>query len=63
MGLPCFVKPNKSGSSFGISKVYKEEELGHAKNMLINSIIGAVIIMISFGLVTGVVGFLTNINS
>ena len=40
-----------------------EEELGHAKNMLINSTIGAVIIMISFGLVTGVVGFLTNINS
>ena len=30
VGLPCFVKPNKSGSSFGISKVYKEEELGHA---------------------------------
>jgi len=40
-----------------------EEELGHAKNMLIYSIVGAVIIMISFGLVTGVVGFLTNINS
>ena len=30
VGLPCFVKPNKSGSSFGISKVYKEEELGRA---------------------------------
>lgn len=27
LGLPCFVKPNRSGSSFGISKVYKEEEL------------------------------------
>lgn len=27
VGLPCFVKPNKSGSSFGMSKVYKEEEL------------------------------------
>ena len=40
-----------------------EEELSHAKNMLIYSIVGAVIIMISFGLVTGVVGFLTNINS
>jgi len=23
VGLPCFVKPNKSGSSFGISKVYQ----------------------------------------
>jgi D-alanine-D-alanine ligase len=27
VGLPCFVKPNKSGSSFGISKVKKIEEL------------------------------------
>ena len=30
VGLPCFVKPNKSGSSFGMSKVYKEEELDKA---------------------------------
>ena len=27
VGLPCFVKPNKSGSSFGISKVKTEEEM------------------------------------
>lgn len=27
VGLPCFVKPNKSGSSFGISKVKEESEL------------------------------------
>lgn len=27
VGLPCFVKPNKSGSSFGISKVKTAEEL------------------------------------
>lgn len=27
VGLPCFVKPNKSGSSFGISKVKTLEEL------------------------------------
>lgn len=27
VGLPCFVKPNKSGSSFGISKVKAIEEL------------------------------------
>ena len=27
VGLPCFVKPNKSGSSFGISKVKSEAEL------------------------------------
>lgn len=27
VGLPCFVKPNKSGSSFGISKVKSLEEL------------------------------------
>lgn len=30
VGLPCFVKANKAGSSFGISKVYKKEELGKA---------------------------------
>jgi D-alanine-D-alanine ligase len=29
-GLPCFVKPNKAGSSFGISKVKKKEELAKA---------------------------------
>ena len=27
VGLPCFVKPSKSGSSFGVSKVKKMEEL------------------------------------
>ncbi len=27
IGLPCFVKPNEGGSSFGISKVKKEEDL------------------------------------
>lgn len=27
VGLPCFVKPNRAGSSFGISKVYKKEEI------------------------------------
>lgn len=27
VGLPCFVKANKAGSSFGISKVYVKEEL------------------------------------
>lgn len=27
VGLPCFVKPNKSGSSFGISKVKTNDEL------------------------------------
>ncbi len=26
-GLPCFVKPNNSGSSFGVTKVKKKEEL------------------------------------
>lgn len=26
-GLPCFVKPNRSGSSFGVSKVHEMEEL------------------------------------
>lgn len=28
--LPCFVKANKSGSSYGITKVYKKEELKNA---------------------------------
>lgn len=30
VGLPCFVKANKAGSSFGITKVYKKEELKKA---------------------------------
>jgi D-alanine-D-alanine ligase len=27
VGLPCFIKPNNAGSSFGISKVYNAEEI------------------------------------
>ena len=30
VGLPCFVKANKAGSSFGITKVYKKEKLKDA---------------------------------
>ncbi|MBC8753611.1 D-alanine--D-alanine ligase [Kordia sp. YSTF-M3] len=30
VGLPCFVKANKAGSSFGVSKVHKVEELRNA---------------------------------
>ncbi|MEZ4811816.1 MAG: D-alanine--D-alanine ligase [Allomuricauda sp.] len=30
VGLPCFVKANRAGSSYGVSKVYKKEELGAA---------------------------------
>lgn len=30
VGLPCFVKANKAGSSFGITKVYKTEDLKQA---------------------------------
>lgn len=30
VGLPCFVKANKAGSSFGITKVYKKEDLQEA---------------------------------
>jgi len=33
VGLPCFVKPNKSGSSFGISKVKTAAELPIAIEM------------------------------
>jgi D-alanine-D-alanine ligase len=32
LGMPCFVKPNDSGSSFGVSKVKKNEELPDAIN-------------------------------
>ncbi|MFT4791113.1 MAG: D-alanine-D-alanine ligase [Arcticibacterium sp.] len=30
VGLPCFVKANRSGSSYGISKVYEENQLAKA---------------------------------
>ncbi len=30
VGLPCFVKANRAGSSYGISKVYKTEDLDEA---------------------------------
>lgn len=30
VGLPCFVKANQAGSSFGVSKVYKENDLSKA---------------------------------
>jgi D-alanine-D-alanine ligase len=33
VGLPCFVKANKAGSSFGVSKVYKKEDLQNAINV------------------------------
>nr|WP_321414116.1 D-alanine--D-alanine ligase [uncultured Allomuricauda sp.] len=30
VGLPCFVKANRAGSSYGVSKVYDKESLGNA---------------------------------
>ena len=33
VGLPCFVKANRAGSSFGVTKVYKEEEFANAFEM------------------------------
>lgn len=33
VGLPCFVKANKAGSSFGVSKVHKKEHLQNAINV------------------------------
>jgi D-alanine-D-alanine ligase len=30
LGLPCFVKPNQAGSSYGVSKVREAHELAHA---------------------------------
>jgi len=32
-GLPCFVKPNTAGSSYGVTKVYKKEDLIDAVNL------------------------------
>jgi D-alanine-D-alanine ligase len=32
IGMPCFVKPNNSGSSFGITKVYHVGEIANAIN-------------------------------
>lgn len=36
VGLPCFVKANKAGSSFGVSKVYKKEDLKDAIELAFN---------------------------
>lgn len=33
IGYPCFVKPNRAGSSYGVSKVYKEGDLVDAINL------------------------------
>ncbi len=33
VGLPCFVKANKAGSSFGVSKVHKQADLQNAINV------------------------------
>lgn len=33
VGLPCFVKANRAGSSFGITKVYRQDELQNALNV------------------------------
>lgn len=32
IGLPCFVKPNTAGSSYGVTKVYKKEDMIDAVN-------------------------------
>lgn len=36
LGLPCFVKPNNGGSSFGVSKVKNESELIPAINLALS---------------------------
>ena len=33
VGLPCFVKANKAGSSFGVTKAHKKEDLQNAINV------------------------------
>ena len=57
-GLPCFVKASKSGSSYGITKVYKAEEFENAfkiafkvgSNILIESFLDG--IEVSVGVIT-----------
>ena len=46
VGLPCFVKACKSGSSYGISKVYKSEEFDKALKIAFNE--GSEIMIESF---------------
>jgi D-alanine-D-alanine ligase len=46
VGLPCFVKACKSGSSYGISKVYKSEEFDKAIKIAFNE--GSKIMIESF---------------
>ena len=46
IGLPCFVKASKSGSSYGISKVYKSEEFDKALKIAFNE--GSEIMIESF---------------
>lgn len=46
LGLPCFVKPSDSGSSFGISKVNTEEELNPALQKAFNE--GKTVVIESF---------------
>ena len=36
VGLPCFIKPNNGGSSFGISKVYNKKDIINAVNKAFN---------------------------
>jgi D-alanine-D-alanine ligase len=33
LGMPCFVKPNTAGSSYGVTKVYEKEKLIEAVNL------------------------------
>jgi len=43
LGLPLFVKPNAGGSSFGITKVKKEEDLVEAVNLALDQSSEAII--------------------
>ena len=43
VGLPCFVKPNNGGSSFGISKVYEKKDIIGAVNKAFNEDDGVII--------------------
>lgn len=48
IGLPCFVKPNANGSSFGISKVSRQDELAAALDQAFSATHGGGVVVEAF---------------
>lgn len=48
IGLPCFVKPNANGSSFGISKVSRRDELAAALDQAFSATHGGGVVVEAF---------------